>query len=483
MNTSKKILSRHIFVAGLSLLMSANRMDAADSQLSPVFLQLINDANRPVQQQPTVQFPATPTASTTSLLDSNQPQQQQQYTPISVGILLQPLHGIKLKKIQSIYKMQSTYVAEKNKVEVILNDDFRSYSQIMLYERPTVIHPHETLNSDGSTRIHNDEMIAYDNTSVGSDYVVSHHDDAQVIITPLCAYYTLGNGGIVTMGQAPCHYFNAQGCDLSTTLGANNMPTCITKVDLSNNKIVSWRDIQINLLAHMPQLKTLILDSNPLFGSCILEHKDLEIMQASRTNTVACKLNLPAARIIDLSHARITQCDTKFLVCAPGAQINLRGNPMLVTPNVIDTNKRTLQFDLRETPVSIEAARSMLPPMLKLRSLINPYLYRASEVVRNGALQIVSVLSLCAIANWSLHSCEGAKQRNGTLLVGMLPFIFTAGSINLAHKLLGVAKTPKTIVCDDGCMYASYTIEKNSEGEKAHQALPPLGTTLYIATH
>jgi hypothetical protein len=144
----------------------------------------------------------------------------------------------------------------------------------------------------------------------------------------------------------------------------------------------------------------------------------------------------------------------------------------MVMPNVIAINKQKLQLDLRETPLSIENVRPMLTPMLKLRSLINPYVYRASEAVRIGSLYLIGTLSLCIIVNESLHSCKGAQQKNGSLLVGMIPFIFTAGSISLAQKLLGVTTTPKTIVCDDGCIYASYTIEKTSEQQKELKALP-----------
>lgn len=479
MNTSKAISSRYIFVVCLSLL-SVARMDAADQhKLSPVFKQLMHEASRSTpQQQPTVQFPATPTASTTSLLDSNQPQQQQQYVPLSVGMLLQPLQGIKFQKDGFVF------TAENNRATVSLNGE-RCSATLSLYEKCITIYPNQVVAPNGSVSTHNGEMILYDNgaLSVGPDYMISNHGDARVIIMPLRAYYTLGDGMIVELGQVPCHYFKAQNCALSTTLGANGLSTSITKVDLSNNFLTSWHDIQVNLLAHMPQLKTLILDNNLLFGVCILDHKQLETLQASNTNTVACKLNLPAARTIDLSYGKIVQCDTKSLVCAPGAQINLRGNPIMAMPNVIDINKRALRFDLRETPLSIEAARPMLTPMLKLRSLINPYVYRISEAVHLGSLQIASILSLCVIANWSLHSCEGAKQRNGTLLVGMMPFVFTAGSISLAQKLLGVATTPKTVICDDGCMYASYTIEKNSEDRKDLKALPWLGTMLYLLTH
>jgi hypothetical protein len=466
MNTSK-ISSRYIFVVCLLSLLSSARIDAGDSKLHPVYTQLgrlnpaFNEINQSCQQQPTVQFPATPMSSVnTSLLDLNPQQQPQQPAPISVGILLRPLQGIKFQKTQS------AYVAEKNDIKVILDDDSHSYSQLTLYQDPTVI------QSGG---------MVYGNESIKPDFVLSRYEDIDVTLTPLEASYNLENGGIVEVGQVPWNYFKAQQCDMTSTKGANTISllftqpnSSITHIDFSQNALKSWQDIQTNLLKYLPGLETLILDHNPLAGTCKLDHKKLRTLQASHTNTIGYDLMLPVAEKIDLSHGKIVWFDTAQIVCAPGAHINFSYNPCLkAIRGVFTINKSKLRCDFRGTQASIEDICEALPRIFKLRSLINPYVYRVSEMVRNGALQF-AVLALFSVAtNWSLHICKGARQQNGMLLLGVLPItLATAGSISLAQKLLGVATTPKTIVCNDGCIYASYTIEKNSEKQKELKALP-----------
>ncbi len=398
--------------------------------------------------EPVVQFPSNSLLSSSGCFEHN----RQFY--VSIPELLQPLKDVKFNT------MPSQCSAEERGVQVTLGGN-TCFAKIPLYSNYITIHPHETINTDGTKKVRNGEMTLYDNTlSIGSEYMVSQHEDIQVVITPIRAYYTIPSGGIVEIGQMPENYFNATNCGLTKIGGSNGLMSSLTKIDLSNNAVTSWYDIQVNLLTHLPQLKTLILNNNPLFGCCQLNHKQLKKLEASNTNTVSYDLNLPLAETINLSKSQIVRFDTAYLVCADGACIDLRHNLIKEIHDVNVINKRKLQCDLRNNLLTIEDARKVLTPFFKVCSLINPYIYRAVQSIKVGALNFALLSIFSAITNGSLHTCSGARQKNQMLLLGLVPVtLATAGSIKALEKVFGIDTTPRTIICDDGCLYASGTIE------------------------
>ncbi len=398
-----------------------------------------------LQEQLLIQIPHT-----NSLLDTNP---TLQHVPITLGNLLLPLKDIKFVTTQSARSV------EKQGVEIFLE----GYAKIPIGNRYLMVYPHEIINADGSRRCHTNQgfSCANNTVSVYSDYMLSQQGRVQVVITPVDAWYTPETGGTVKISQAPYNYLFAQKCSLGSTLGANSLTLPLTKVDLSGNYLTSWHDIQVNLLAHMPQLKTFIVDNNPLHGCCALDHTTLETLQAAHTNTVGFNLKLPAAKVIDLSYAKITRYNAKNIESLNKARICLSNNPLESFNSV---NNRGLQFDLRGTAISIEDVRKHLTPMLQFRSRVNTYLYNVAEFVRTGALNIGLLAVLSAVANNTLHSCKSSQYRSYMLMSGLLPAaLLVSGSVSFGQKLLGVATTPCIVTCDDGYLYASGTIEKTDE--------------------
>ncbi len=215
----------------------------------------------------------------------------------------------------------------------------------------------------------------------------------------------------------------------------------------------AFATVQTAILDGAPNLRVLILNRNPLQGTCALSHKNLEKLQVNYTDTASIgALNLPKATLLDFDNNLIQKVDMHTIICQDGAHISFAGNHALKEViDMEDIKQRKLHLDLLDTPIRIDSLPQQLSMFSKMKTSA------IGLIVRSDAMFIGSALGLLCkyftIRRMYDPFDRGCFRIAATMLIGIQ--LFKIYAPHMCEK-----KSEVLIACDDGCFYADNRIEK-----------------------